>query len=543
MLLKTLSDKFKILNKFVNRNKGVFYNLLFIFLCFIIGFSLYFKSFKYDYIWDDYFGIKINPFIGSLKNIIFYFKGLGINLTYYRPLSGTYFNLIYNLIDKTPFSFHIIQTSIHILNSLLIFLILNLMLKKRALSAFLALIFLVHPINIEGVIWISAAAGPLFMLFGLIAVYYLIANKELKISDYYLIDIFLFLSLLSLETGIVFFLLIFAYLILFRKKGLIKYMFFTVILLPIYFFFRFVTKSLYTNTPVIKDLIPIMHASLLERIYTMPKIVLFYLTTFLYPKDLSISQHWVVKTINFNDFIFPLIIVLIFFILCLIYIVKTNNKTFLFFFIWFCLGIGIHSQIIPLSMTVAERWFYFPIIGLLGMIEVLIKNIKYKKSLVIVGVIIFSSLYLRSYYRILNWKNTITLFQHDQKINKTSYDLENNLGTALIRAGKLKEGEKHVRNSIKVAPNLLENRNNLGIIYELKEDYKNAEKSYKIALKKNPLAKLYLYTTYKRLVIVLIKQQKFEEAHNYLNKALLIYPSDDFFKSIKPYVKERLNEL
>src|SRR3990170_4962254 len=49
-------------------------------------------------------------------------------------------------------------------------------------------------------------------------------------------------------------------------------------------------------------------ASITERLINTPEIILFYLKTFLFPKDLAVSQLWWNSTINFSSFYLPLII-------------------------------------------------------------------------------------------------------------------------------------------------------------------------------------------------------------------------------------------
>ena len=47
---------------------------------------------------------------------------------------------------------------------------------------------------------------------------------------------------------------------------------------------------------------------------------------------------------------------------------KESLIFYTFFPFWFVIGLNASADYSRLDMTVAERWFYFPMIGLLGMI-------------------------------------------------------------------------------------------------------------------------------------------------------------------------------
>src|SRR5581483_10616965 len=50
--------------------------------------------------------------------------------------------------------------------------------------------------------------------------------------------------------------------------------------------------------------------------------------------------------------------------------------TYRFFTIWFLFGMLFHLQLFTLDKTLAERWFYFPIVGLLGISGVVLEYFK-----------------------------------------------------------------------------------------------------------------------------------------------------------------------
>jgi hypothetical protein len=82
----------------------------------------------------------------------------------------------------------------------------------------LSLVFLVHPINSEAVLYISATQEVLYFVFGILAVLIL---AETRTNTYYYLSIpCLLLSLLSKETGALFMVVSLFYLKLFRKNHL-----------------------------------------------------------------------------------------------------------------------------------------------------------------------------------------------------------------------------------------------------------------------------------------------------------------------------------
>src|SRR5258708_37949937 len=114
----------------------------------------------------------------------------------------------------------------------------------------------------------------------------------------------------------------------------------------------------------------------------MPAILLYYLKTFLFPKDLFILQHWFITQPN-SQFYVPLLLDSVFFlgiVLLGIWIYRRRNSLFLpylFFALWFSIGVGMHMQFIPLDMTVSDTWFYFPMVGMLGMIGVALETVRH----------------------------------------------------------------------------------------------------------------------------------------------------------------------
>lgn len=508
-----------------------------IFIFIIIGFIVYFNGLFNNFVWDDEEQVVNNVLVHSIINIPSFFSGSTFNTggsgslggLYYKPMMSVAFSFIYTIFGQNSFFFHLLQLNLHIINSILVFLIFNYFFKKfkkgELISFFLAVIFLIHPINTEAVIYIASLQDVLFFFFGIFALWKII-TRPISFYNLFIISFLLLLSLLSKETGIIFIPIILFYLVLFKREKIITYLISIGIILSFYSFLRFILAGIYFNK---HDLSPITRMTILERIYNIPEIIIFYLQTFIFPVRLSISQHWVIKSINFSDFYLPLILLIIFFSLLIIFAIYLKSKSkeickiYIFFFLWFIFGLGLHLQIFPLDMTVAERWFYLPEVGLLGIIGIICISwiTKIKSTLLILFIILILCFSIRTIIRNTNWQNGLTLYSNDIKITQGSFDLENNLGVELFRAGKFNEAKIHFENSTKIAPFWWTNWNNLGVIIEKEKDYEKAINYYQKSIDNGKY-----YLAYENIAKLLLAQKQYTETKNFTESSLKILPNN-----------------
>ncbi|MCR4313429.1 MAG: tetratricopeptide repeat protein, partial [Candidatus Roizmanbacteria bacterium] len=491
--------------------------------------------------------------------------------TYFRPAISAVYSTIYNIFGPQPFFFHFFQLIFHITTAILIYYLFKRFFKETV-AFILAVIFLVHPAAVEAVSFASAMQEVGFTLVGIAGFMFLLssprrrgssASELIKRGDYsldsllrgndnlvkiFLATFLLLIALLMKETAIVFFVLVFCYLFLFERKNqivLISYSIFSVILLMAYFLFRVSGGSLYVQG---QGLFPIMRVSFATRLINIPMIILYYLGKFFYPMNLGIAQHWVVRFIDFQNFWLPLVFEILLFSGAIIYFIKTKNKVFLFFFIWFLLGLLPHLQIIPLNMTVAERWLYFPMIGILGMIGTMLSKlqiINYKSQinfksqiksktifiLLIIIIIVFS---LRSFIRTLDWRNGLSLFSRDIRKN-SSFDLQNNMGVELFRVGRYFEAKKYFEISTQLAPYWWVNWNNLGAIYEREKNYQKAAEYYKKAIDNGQY-----YLAYENLAKILVLHENDQKkTDEFLRKSLKLFPENQNLLLLNTYFQEK----
>jgi len=130
---------------------------------------------------DDDVHVYDNPYMNpvTLENILHFWKGPYEGL--YVPLTYTVWAIqakfaIVSSADNlqaafNPHIFHITNLILHLLNTLLVFLILRILVRNDWASCVGAMLFALHPVQVEPVAWISALKDTLSGFFSLVAIW------------------------------------------------------------------------------------------------------------------------------------------------------------------------------------------------------------------------------------------------------------------------------------------------------------------------------------------------------------------------------------
>ncbi|MGE5041512.1 MAG: tetratricopeptide repeat protein [Candidatus Levyibacteriota bacterium] len=498
----------------------------YIFFFIILGLIVFTNALFGNFVWDDKVYIINNPDLTPFN----LFKLFGPNIfnkaVYYRPIPATYFSLLLNIFADQTFFYHTLQLILHITNSILVFLIFRKFFNAK-ISLFLASIFLVHPMQVESVSYIAAAVSPIFTFFGLSVLYILMRFEFSKILTTGILLFLILASILTKETGLMFGLLCIFYTLLFKRKMLVPAISATILAVVFYFLLRFQVGHVFFNKSLVMPL-PIMHLSFFARLILIPKIVLYYLGTFLFPIILISDQNWIIKQISLPNFFLPLFFAVTFcagLIFLGLKISEARLKAFYFFFLgWFVLGMIPHLQIVPLDMTVADRWFYFPLIGLLGLVGALVKSLSGKKKIeqyayIVLGLFVLF-LSVRTMARNIDWQSPLYLYSHDIIYEQDNFDMQNNLGNELFQAGDIQAAKPHFEKSIALAPEQSMNYTNLATVYAVEKNYNQAYIYFDKAMENDPN----YYPAYEKLGYVYLSQKDYLKAKGFLKKAISRFP-------------------
>ncbi len=509
----------------------------------IIGLLLYLPALPNHFVWDDEEQVVQNEAVHSLAHLPELLSGSTFNSggatqlggLYYKPLMSVSFAVVYSLAGPAPWAFHLLQIGLHLGSGLLVYGILRRLWRQNWLAWLAALIWLVHPQNVETVVYISSLQDTLYLFFGLVGLGWIVrttaAGKSPSWTDLGLAGSCVFLAILGKETGGLFGILIGLYWWSYGDRRQIwRWGAVFLAVLGVYFYLRvgvahvLLAKNVFT---------PMATLPFWTRLANIPEIVGHYLSQWIWPSQLAISQHWAKTTPEWKDWV-ALVGLGVGWLGVWAWSFRPSKiwsagsesapaKTFRFFWVWFALALGFHLQLLPLDMTVADRWFYLPMIGLIGAIGSLVTSWqiqpRHLKIFLNIGVCVAAALCLRSSTRIRNWHDGLTLYRHDSQIMRDSFDLENNLGVELYRSGDTTQAASHFQRSTELAPQWWTNWNNLGAMRERAGELDQAALDYQTAIHNGGY-----YLAYGNYANVLLKQGKVTEARDFLQQSLLIYP-------------------
>src|SRR4051812_28916505 len=121
-------------------------------LCIVVALAVYAPALRSYYIWDDDVWVVGNENLRSLDGLKQIWLSPTSNQEYY-PLTNTVFWIEYHLWGLNPVGYHTTQVLLHGVTAWLAWLLLT---RLRVPGAGLAAaIFLVHPVNVETVAWVT----------------------------------------------------------------------------------------------------------------------------------------------------------------------------------------------------------------------------------------------------------------------------------------------------------------------------------------------------------------------------------------------------
>lgn len=512
-------------------------------LLFLVGFLIYLPSFWNQFVWDDEQFIYKNEYVMTADvqkifttNTI---AGAGHQSDYYRPLTTLSFAIDHGIWGLKPFGFHLTNTLLHIFAGIILFLFLKELTieKKDRVAFFISLLFLIHPIQTEAVVYANSRGDSLFTLFAFLSLYTLALSFRQKKIKFHIYDqtlqlgkvgllfsssFFYILSIFSKEIGIVTvglqFLVVFVSIIHNHKSDFKKfvghyiYLVGQIIIAGGYLWLR-ATVLNFQHSFNLYGTENVYTSSLVVRLFTFSKIVWTYFRLLLIPFPLYMERSSQVITTFLNPFTIGLVLLLVL-ITGLAFLEWKQTKTvwILFSTAWFFGGLAPTSGIIPINGLIYEHWLYVPMVGFFLFWFSLFKLFKPHPKippkitislLSIISVILILLTIRQNYF----WSSPIRLYEYLLQYTESAR-IHNNLAMAYSEVDRHRDAIQEYKKAIELADIYPQTHHNLGNTYRQLNQLDQAEQEFKKAIEMNPN----FFISYPYLIELYIKQTKYETA-------------------------------
>ena len=456
----------------------------------------------------------------------------------WHPVTWLSHMLDFEIYGLDPSGHHLTNLFFHIANTILLFWVLLKMTGALWRSGFVAVLFALHPLNVESVAWIAERKNVLSTFFWFLTLWVYVGYVEKKrIKNYLLVVLCLALGLMA--------------------KPMLVTLPFVLILLDFWPLKRWGWEDTHTEAEtrtlkaetlasLVMEKIPLfilvagasvttyivqkgggaMRSTEFSSLYSSTANALVsyldYLEKMAWPRGLSVFYPYPGNALPaWKVLVCGLVLVGV-----TTWVVRAIRRAPYLAVGWFWY-LGTLVPVIGIvqvgEQAMADRYMYIPLIGIFIAIAwrlpELMKNGKQKLLPILGGVFIFLLVAL-TWTQVRHWKNGITLFEHAISVTKNESPsfviVYNNLGHALASEKQYEEAVTQYRQGIKINPYYSKAHNNLGhALNELKR-YDEAIEHYQQAIS----IEANYAEAYNNLANALGKKGKLKESIAYYNEAI-----------------------
>lgn len=524
----------------------------------IVTCLVYLPKFANDFVWDDYFYIVENQYVQNPQQWIRLFytntsEGAGVLSNYYRPLTSLAFGLIGYIFGSSTFGYHLVQLLTHIGAGIILYLFLKELKLNKRVAWWMSLIFLIHPTQVQAVAYMASLGDSLYALFLFGSLWWLAHSFRSTCKQKRLVvlisPLLLLGAILAKEiaiAGIGLWVLVFVHqFLVVSKSGRLRQMnkyqaqLATFLIgcgtVGGYLYIR-LNYFNFTNWQLAQDLPVIYYQSLVVRMLTFVKAILYYLRILIWPYPLhfywDIGLEQVVSRWTIAWIILTLVIFIIGF-------QEWRGRKSIWIWLgslWFLGMLVPVSGILPVNGLLYENWLYVPMIGILmccyGFYK-LIDSTKFQLSLIQrisqrlstnghkLMIILVCVLGLLTVRQLQFWKDNLTWFTYNLHFGENAY-LHNNLASEYIRQKKFPQAQIHAQAAAELDPDLPLPYANLAVIAKANNQIPQVESYYLQALSLRPD----YHPARKKLISFYLEQKQYTQAANQTKKLLDFTPDN-----------------
>ena len=514
-----------------------------------------------------------------------------VHASNWHPLTWLSHMLDCQLYGMNPGRHHLTNVLIHILNTLLLFLVLKRMTGALWRSGWVAALFALHPLHVESVVWVAERKDVLSTFFWMLALWSYARYVERSDFYRYLIVLLFFSFGLMAKPMLVtlpFVLLLLDYWPLRRfqlglpgDRNISQRRFnFDLIREKIPLFLLSAASSIVTymvqksgGAVNFLDAIPFK-----SRISNAVVSYVGYIGKMLWPHNLAVFYPYPKSIPLWKVMGAGLLLVII---SVVFFRIKRTKPYFAVGWLWY---IGTLVPVIGLVQVgmqgMADRYTYVPLIGLFIIIAWGVPDIvskwRYKRiGLAATIAITLAILIITTRLQVRYWSNSTVLFEHALDVTVDNSVAHVNLGEALAEQGKTDAAVRHYFDALRIKPDLVTPHLNLGVALRKKGKLNEAVDHFSMALQMKPdcaeahyelgdtlirkgdftgAIEHYLEAirikpdyvkAYNNLGVILVRQNKNKAAIHHFSKAIQIDPNyaDVYYNLGKVFASQgRINE-
>lgn len=417
----------------------------------------------------------------------------------WHPLTWMSHELDCQIYGLNPAGHHFTNLALHAANVLLLFLVLSLATRAAKESFVVALLFAVHPLNVESVAWVAERKNLLSTVFFLLAIggYCIYARKLEK--KWYALALLMFLCGLAAKPMVItlpFVLLLLDYWPLQRvsqkplrplSPSVPQRSWSQLVLEKVPFFLLSAASAVVTifaqkSGGAIKSLAEMPFGVRVENAFCA---YAEYVLKVLWPSSLAVHYPHPGNAIA----LWKILAAAASLVVISAFVWRSTRRPHLL--VGWCWFLGTLVPVIGLiqvgNQAIADRYMYIPIIGLLivlvwGAVDILQGKIGGRLQLAVGGIVV-AALLLVTHRQIGFWKSSYDLWSHTLGVTKDNYVAEDNLGEALANLGRNDDALVHFYEATRISSTDLSSRVNIAAILQSRGEIRDAVMEYSAAIR------------------------------------------------------------
>jgi len=495
------------------------------------------------FIFDDIANIRDNPHIRvtslSLKNLI---RAAFQSPESSRPVANISFALNYYFNGFNLVGFHLVNIIIHLSGGFFLYLFSKATLKTPGLRCrsgkygwipfFTAFIWMVHPLQTQSVAYLVQRMNSLAAMFYILSML-LYATFRLDTdtrSKWLPFAGCVFAGILAVGTkqiSATLPVLIILYEWYFFQELSLKWVRRHFLILSVILLFAIIISLIYLDyDPVVRILSAYRHRdfTLIQRVLTQFRVVIFYLGLILWPRPSRLNlDHDFVLSYTLTDPVTTLISMVTVIALIALAILTAKREPLLSYGIfWFFGNLAIESSVIGLELVFEHRNYLPSMFLILAMVSLVFRYVK-PTWIGIVSLCVVGTLFtMWTFERNRVWMDELSLYQDCVEKSPAKARPHNNFGAILLRRGRLPEAINEFQTALRIKPDYADAHYNLGNAMVKQGSLTKGIYHFSEALDRQPGN----VKTLNNLAATLVLLERYPEAIEIFNKALAINPTD-----------------